>query len=350
MTRRRLLVVTTVHRPDDARIRSKLIPTLETEWDVWFACRAPGPTDADGLTWVPLTGGRLRRGFSAARTMLAKQWDLVAVHDPELIPAAMLRSLLGRPTLFDLHENLPGQIRHKGRIPLVLRPLISTISKAILRLAGRMMTITVAEDGYLDLVRKPAVVIPNHLVDDLPDLGSSEGFLAYVGDVTLERGADLALHAAAGAGVPLVMVGRIAPPGLTSELTARARELGVDLELVGALPHREAMGRIAHAGAGLSPLLDVPNYRHSLPTKVLEYLALGLPVLVSDLPGTTEVVTGLEGVIAVNPGDAAAWAAAGARATDPDLRRRAQAQAPAVRARFAWDNETVLGAYRDALS
>ncbi len=348
MTHRRLLVVTTVHRPDDARIRSKLIPTLAVEWDVWYACRRPGPTSLEGLTWVPLAGGRLRRGLAAARLMLAKRWDLVAVHDPELLPAALLRSLLGRPTLFDLHEDLPAQIRHKGGIPVPLRSLVAAISKGILRLAERVMTVTVAEKGYLGLLKRPAEVIPNHLLADLPELCPSQGFLAYVGDVTRQRGAFLALETAVGAGMPLVMVGRVAPPGFHADLVVRARDRGVDLELVGPLPHAEALQRVASAAAGLSPLLDVPNYRHSLPTKLLEYLALGLPVLVADLPGSTEAVAGLEGVITVAPGDVAAWSAAGSRVTEPTLRQRAQAQANEVRARFAWDADAVLEAYRGA--
>ena len=41
MSRGHLLVVTTVHTPDDARIRAKLIPTLAEEWDVTFATKRP---------------------------------------------------------------------------------------------------------------------------------------------------------------------------------------------------------------------------------------------------------------------------------------------------------------------
>lgn len=348
MTQRRLLVVTTVHHPDDARIRSKLIPTLGAEWEVSYACRTPGPSDNEGLSWIPLRGGRLRRALSAGFLLLAGRWDLVAIHDPELLAFAFVRSLFRRPTLFDLHENLPAQIRHKEWLPRLLRAPLALMSRWMLGFAERLMTVTVAEEGYLSLLRRPAVVIPNHLLPDLPAPSPSDGALAYLGDITVQRGALLAIEAAAGAGCPLVMVGRVSPPELVTELFGRAADLGVELDLAGPLPHRIALELIAPAAAGLSPLLDVPNYRHSLPTKVLEYLGMGLPVAVADLPGTMEVLAGLDGVVAVVPGEPAAWKEAGAAVADPALRDRAQVQMNEVRARFSWDRQLVLEAYRVA--
>jgi hypothetical protein len=47
----------------------------------------------------------------------------------------------------------------------------------------------------------------------------------------------------------------------------------------GYLPNAEAMRLLDGALAGLSLLHDQPNYRHSQPTKVIEYMAHGVPVL-----------------------------------------------------------------------
>lgn len=353
MSRPRLLVVTTVHQPDDARIRTKLIPTLSAEWDVTYATRLPGPSDRHGLTWIPLHGGRLGRWMSAARLMQMKRWRVVAIHDPELLPAAMLRAWLGRATLFDLHEDLPAQIRHKDWLPAWLRGPCAWLAERVLRLAERSMAITLAESGYLRLFARPHPVLENFLSSH--DLGaplpaSPEPFLAYVGDITRQRGAFLAIEAAAGAACSLVMIGRIAPPELEETLSARATDAGVDLTLTGPLPHPEAMARIGPALAGLSPLLDVPNYHDSLPTKVLEYLALGLPVLASDLPGTRAVIGDLGGAVFVVPGDVTAWRQAGAMVVqDPELRARAQQDVARVRERFEWPAQAALSAYREAV-
>lgn len=350
---RRLLVVTTVHQPDDARIRSKLIATLASEWEVTYAARVPGPSDTGALTWLPLRGGRGRRWLAAARQILSKRWDLVAIHDPELLPLGLFRSWVGQPTLFDLHENVPAQIRHKSWLPSPIRPVIAWLALRLLRWAEATMTVTLAEDGYQRLFRADHPVIENYLVLDglpAPVPESAAPFLAYVGDITLHRGAFLAVEAAAGAGVGLVMVGRVAPAELAPKLLAHARTLDVDLELVGPLPHAEAMERVKGARAGLSPLLDIPNYRNSLPTKILEYLALGLGVLASDLPGTRQVGEGAAGVVFVKPGDGAAWREAGRQlGADTSFRSAAQGEAESVRARYGWPAQRVLSVYREAV-
>ena len=54
-----VLVMTTVHAPDDTRIRERLIRTLSQTWDVMYGAPLPGPTDISGLSWLPLSGGRL---------------------------------------------------------------------------------------------------------------------------------------------------------------------------------------------------------------------------------------------------------------------------------------------------
>lgn len=352
MTHPRLLVVTSVHHPDDPRIRSKLIPTLAAEWEITYAAPAPGPTDRDGLVVVELAGGRLARLLAAGRLLVRKRWDLVAFHDPELLAPALVRSLLKRPTLFDLHENLVELPMTREWLPAPLRRPLAWLGGLALRMAERTMTVTLAEAGYRRLFRRGHRVIANHLPAELPAPvpESQPPFLAYVGDITVARGAHLAVEAAAGAGTRLVMVGRVSPPDLTVELGDHARRSAVDLELTGPLPHRAALERIAGARAGLSPLLDTGNYRHSLPTKVPEYLALGLPALVSDLPGTRDPVADLDGVVFVPPGDPEAWRAAGRGLGDAaGLRREAVAQADEVRRRFRWDPGAVLNAYRTAV-
>lgn len=350
MSGRTLLVLTTVHQPDDARIRSKLIPALASAWDVTYACREPGPSDRSDLTWVPLRGGRVIRWLRAWATALSGRWDLVALHDPELLPIGVVRGLLGRPTLFDVHENVPDQIRHKPWLPAPMQRPMAGLARAGLRLAERLMAISLAEAGYAHLFTREHPVIANHLRETaLPDPTDDGGYLVYLGDVTEQRGAFTALEAAAGAEAPLRLVGRVAPPDLVDRLRERAAALGVEADVLGPMPHEQALEVAASASAGLSPLSDVPNYRHSLPTKVPEYLALGLPVLVSDLPGTVEPLGGLDAVIALDPDDPAAWRAAGRRVvSDPSLRTAAAAQIPEVRHRFSWDDALVLRVYEQA--
>jgi glycosyltransferase involved in cell wall biosynthesis len=93
-------------------------------------------------------------------------------------------------------------------------------------------------------------------------------------------------------------------------------------------------------------LRDLPNYTHSLPTKVIEYLAMGVPVVASDLPGTREHIAALEAVELTPPGDIDAMARAIRTSVSPGVKEVALEQAAAIRRRFSWPAEEVRQFYR----
>ncbi len=351
----RILVLSTVHQAEDPRIRRRTVAVLADEHDVRYVTPPPGPVDAAAFTWRPLHGGRVRRWFTAAREILRGDVDLVSLHDPETIPLGLAASLLRRrAVVVDVHEDVPDQIRTKPWLPAPLRGPLAGLAAGLLRLAERVTTITLAEPNYAHLFARRHPVLPNYPdPDGLPAPAPSEGAVVYVGDVTEARGALLAVEAVGALPEPrppLRLIGRCAP-ALARRLAARGAELGVAVDLPGFLPHPEAMAAATRAAVGLSPLADLPNYRHSLPTKTLEYLALGVPVLASDLPGTAEVLDGLPGVALVAPEDVTAWRDALAESlADPDRRRAAREGAEAVRARFRWPAERLRVVYAAALA
>lgn len=342
------LVVTTVHWPDDTRIRERLIRTLAEGFDVRYATRDPGPTDRSDLDWMRLPGGRSRRNLEALRLALTESWDVLVVHDPELIPVALLARLKGRPVVFDVHENIPATARTRDWVPEWLRTPLSAFLRVLLRIVEPLLTVTLAESGYRSLFRRDHPVFPNHPdTRRYPDPTGGVPVVVYLGDVTVQRGARVAVEASAEAGVPIVFIGR-AGDDLRAELASSTGE-GHTVEFKGELSNPVALNEARRAGVGISPLLDSPNYRDSAPTKVLEYLAVGLPVVASDLPGTRELVEGLEAVELVTPGDTNALARAIERALQPSTRAAAAAQAPEVKERFRWPGEEVLEFYRSLI-
>jgi glycosyltransferase involved in cell wall biosynthesis len=122
------------------------------------------------------------------------------------------------------------------------------------------------------------------------------------------------------------------------------------LTLSGHLANPVALERVSVASVGLSPLHDEANYRDSLPTKTLEYLAMGVPVVATDLPGTRAVLGGLDGVWLVPPDDIEAMASAIASAVTPEAKRAAVSQASLVRERFRWPEEDVRSFYDQLLT
>ena len=125
-----------------------------------------------------------------------------------------------------------------------------------------------------------------------------------------------------------------------------SEELGTEVRILGRLPWPEAMRELAGGrSVALAVLQDIPNYRHSLPTKVLEYVGMGIPVVASALPGTVAVLGGLEGVRLVQPSDVEAIAAALTELATPEERRRARLSADVVRREYGWPAADVLAFY-----
>ncbi len=336
-------VLSVVHHSDDVRIREKLIPTLSQDFDVEYHSRAPGPSVVEGFEWQPIRGPRIVRNLSLAARLWTRSLDLVVLVDPETFLAGILASRCTR-IVFDIHENIPAQILTK-RLPF--KKLVARMAQVVINAAERSGRITLAEPGYCDLFTSEHPVFENYpRWESLPEPGDSDGSVVYVGDITEQRGAlDLA-KATGEAGLDLVMVGRCSPD-LAVAIEQAVTSAGGTVEMTGRLPWHAAMQRLATAAVAVSPLRDTPNYRNSLPTKVLEYLGMGVPVVATDLPGTAQVLRGRPGVWLVPTGDVAALRDAILDANNEASRVAARAGVEDIRSEYEWPTERVRRFYSE---
>ena len=132
----------------------------------------------------------------------------------------------------------------------------------------------------------------------------------------------------------LLMVGD-GPERKEIEADLSRQRLADRVVLAGAVPHAEMPSYLAAMNVGVAPYVWQPDFYFS-PLKVVEYLAAGLPVVVTD-QGDLANLVGQAG-ITVSPGSAVALAEALTRlVADPAARRR-MSQAARVRAReLSWD-------------
>jgi glycosyltransferase involved in cell wall biosynthesis len=125
---------------------------------------------------------------------------------------------------------------------------------------------------------------------------------------------------------------------LWGELQEEARRLGPDaITLTGAVPHDEVPAWLGHAHVGVAPYPDLPGFYFS-PLKVVEYLAMGLPVVASSLGQVPELVQHERTGLLVPPGRVVPLAQALRRLhRDEKLRRRMGGRArQRARKRHGW--------------
>jgi glycosyltransferase involved in cell wall biosynthesis len=90
----------------------------------------------------------------------------------------------------------------------------------------------------------------------------------------------------------LYLVGRGDDPADEAFLESEVSRLGLQSSVifVGQLPQAEALQLVREADVCVSPLYPTPIMRASSPTKVVEYMAMGKPVVANDLPEQKHVI------------------------------------------------------------
>ncbi len=201
-------------------------------------------------------------------------------------------------------DTLPGVVhRCRGSLPesAVYAAALATQQARLLGLADRLLVLSEAHGQLLHAHGLPderVTVVPSFAPAPVERSRAGDGSFALVsGRLVAEKGFDTAIRAALSAGVPLVVAGR-GP----DEQRLRGLAAGGDVRFAGWVEPAELANLRAQAGVALAP----SRCEEACPYSVLEALAAGLPVLVSDRGGLPEMVPPSEVLPA---GDAGAWAA-----------------------------------------
>lgn len=361
----RVLVVTVVHHPQDARIRFRQIPAmLRAGFEVTYAApfggygidpRQPGLTTED----LPRAAGRHRvAALRGARALLRRSpqlADLVLLHDPELLAAAAGLSL--PPVVWDVHEDTAGAVSLKAWLPPAVRAPVAAVVSGVERLAEHRRHLVLAEYGYAGRFARPHPVVPNTTTVPVTVVPPGADRVVHLGHLTAARGAPEVLLAAreirrrtAGE----VTVHLIGPADAATTPAVRAATAAGDVVWHGFVPNVVAVGMLDGALAGLQLLRDNPNYRVSIPTKTMEYLAHGVPAVTSPLPQVARLLADSGGGVTVPAGPPELVAASItdevlALRGDPDRRRATGAAGHAwARTHLDWGVHAV--AFTDLLA
>jgi glycosyltransferase involved in cell wall biosynthesis len=305
--------ISTVHLGLDDRIFYKECVSLANAgYDVSLVINHDINETRNGVKIIALqkSSGRLNRifvkSFVALKKALKTKSKLYHFHDPELIFIGVILRVLGKKVIFDSHENVTKQIESKNWIGN------NTVRKAVAKIYRFVelfgiwtfnSVISVTPEIVKFLSVKKGVLIRNFPIVSLIEnsnkgKGNKETTLVYAGGLTRLRGIKELCIALNSVQKPVKL--QLLGPWESDEYKEECMSVCPSkIDYVGMLPMEDVYPYMKASDIGIATLYPEKNYLNSLPIKAFEYMACGMPIIMSDFPYWIEEFDGC--AVFVNP-------------------------------------------------
>lgn len=262
----------------------------------------------------------LNSPYLLLRAFMAKP-AIIHIHDPELLIWVKIFRIWFKDVIvvFDMHELIHEQILRVLRIKSSGLNRRNYIYKFIIFSCQKLClseNVVFAEQDYSNFYKaRKSIEVYNFPRLELYErdglctdsLESGELVLGYIGAMSPERGFFQMLRLCeslieGGWSIRLDLVGQI-PDYLKECSLFKTFESNGTISALGFLSHDRAIDQMREWDIGLCILEGIPNYIDSIPTKIFEYGALGIPVLTSNFPCYCDIVNKYSLGAFVNPMD-----------------------------------------------
>jgi glycosyltransferase involved in cell wall biosynthesis len=330
------------------------------------------PRDYDGVHLYPLSAGRyqgdstllylakyasffLRASVLVSFLFLKKRYDLIQIHTmPDfLVFTAFIPKLFGAKVILDVHDLMPElymcKFRSGPRHFIVW--LITWIERWSIGYADKAIAVHVphrnALVGHGNAQQKFAVLlnVPDTRIFHRNGGREEDGKfrLIYHGTVARRHGLEVALRAVSTVkrsipNLEFLVIGGGDDLGRIKRLT---EELGLGdcVRFLGTMPTDQLPHHLRRADVGVVPILYDAFTRYMLPLKLLEYVGMGIPCVVSETE-TIRTYFNPGMVRFCRPGDERELADGILELyRDPDRRARQVAKADQFNASFNWEQQ-----------
>ncbi len=301
MNKIKICQFSSVHPASDTRVFHKECKSLVAAgYDVTLIARDKGePNTVEGVKIIPfhLHNNRFKRilfsPFQMLGLTLKQKAALYHFHDPELVIVGMMLKLFGKKVIYDVHEDFPKQMLDKSYLssPL-LRKAVSRAVRAVERFGTLFFNhiITATPSIAKNFSPKKTTVVRNvpllELIhsDAAPEIEKKKPVIIYAGVLSRARGLVEIVRAMEhiGSRAGLWLLGGWENAAIEEQ--CRSLEGWKYVRFFGMKPQAEAYAMMNMADIGIVNFFPLANHVEALPNKIFEYMALGLPLVISNFP------------------------------------------------------------------
>lgn len=246
---------------------------------------------------------RSSKAFDISKSIKA---NLIHYYSPEFIPwAGKLKKNKKIPIIFDCMEDFEAYFLIRDGIPKILRSTISLLVSKLLEYAARTSDAVIFSDQgtskkFINSAKRIEVIhnFPDLTIFD-PSLESPSKknydivFNGAVYKYTLTNCFNIDNELVKkGYKLKWLFFG-LNPEEKWVNDQLRLRRIHDRFTFEGLIPQEEVPRKLQQARIGIIPLPDNEKFRNNIPQKLFEFMSLGIPVVMSDLPPSREL-TGIE--------------------------------------------------------
>lgn len=237
--------------------------------------------------------------------------EVIHFHDPDLLILGIYFKLIMRKkVIYDVHEDYPLAFKNRHYMPKLLRHIFSGVFNFFEKCVSKMFDaiVVVTEDIYNKFRHRNKVIIKNYPVLQMWERRNGYKLdgsinIIYIGSVSYERGISHLLEAVKDLlhlDIKLDIVG----PFESQSYYERIKNYECDkIKIWGRVPKNQIPKILEKSHIGIVTLLPLERFKTSLPLKLFEYMAAGIPIIASNFDLWREIIEKADCGVMVNPED-----------------------------------------------
>ena len=303
-----ILLVTSVHPPDDTRIYHKFLKTIKSDYGKTKLLldfkNLENFKDPNIITYKNTNSyfKKIGSSFSILKKCLKIKPRLIFFFDPELIPIMLFIKIVTKTkVVFDNHEDYPSYIMVKEKIPSQFKILIKYSFLILSKISDYIFDYIIYADpfttGYNAKDDKKIVIYNYPIFEqqikynkkyDLIFPGSVDlGILQMILNILLSLDNKMAFSA--------ILIIRDLSDNNRLFLNNFIKKINNgEVKVYEDISYNEVQKYIGETKIGLLPLPNIVKFQKNIPTKLFEYCMHGLPIVGSELPPISHFTSHLE--------------------------------------------------------